>query len=64
MRSYTLYSSYKSWKGKSGMNITNQPKNVKSSYQNEDSGKFVTILGLEGRHIETVEWLPTSDHFI
>lgn len=36
-------------------------KNVTGRYASEDSGKWLTILGLECRGIEPTRWIPGSD---
>eukprot|EP01033_Poteriospumella_lacustris_P016394 gene16394-11720_t len=39
-------------------------RGVKSSYNEADSGEFVTILALECRNIEVTAWYPSEDFIV
>jgi hypothetical protein len=46
------------------MKILANPKTIKSSYDADHSGDYVTILGLECRGIEPIAWYPSLDFVV
>jgi hypothetical protein len=55
------------WPGSSGqayIKLLSNVKGVKTSYNAEDSGNFVTILAMECRNVEPTTWYPSLDFLI
>lgn len=43
------------------MRILTDRKEIKQFYDADDTGKYVTILGLECQNIEPIKWQPNFD---